>query len=195
MAVEITVDAATKFKSAFRMHPSGVAIVSAAGPQGPVGLTLSSVASVAADPPMLSFSITAASTSAATMLAAPSIMVNLLRRENLDVARAFATVGAPRFTPDEGWVVRRTGEPYLSTAAVALRCAVDQVISAGTSQLVVATVLDVDLLKPGEPLLYYDRTFYTLDSQAKLAEHHVPASTVDSAVADSITKDPGKPAR
>ena len=40
------------FKDAFRAHPAGVAIITAKGSSGPVGLTASSVSSVSAEPPM-----------------------------------------------------------------------------------------------------------------------------------------------
>ena len=40
------------YKSAFRGHPAGVAVITAEGPDGPTGLTASSVASVAIDPPV-----------------------------------------------------------------------------------------------------------------------------------------------
>ena len=44
-------------KAAFRRHATGVALVTASGPDGPVGLTASSVASVSTRPPALSFSV------------------------------------------------------------------------------------------------------------------------------------------
>ena len=45
------------FKSAFGQHPAGIAIITVAGPEGPVGLTASSVSSISADPPILGLSL------------------------------------------------------------------------------------------------------------------------------------------
>ena len=69
-----------EFKDAFRGHPAGVAIITAMGPSGPVGLTASSVASVSAQPPMLAFSLASAEGSAGVILDADTIVVHLDRK-------------------------------------------------------------------------------------------------------------------
>ncbi len=148
-----------RFKDAFRLHPAGVALVAGRAPDGPVGLTLSSVASVSADPPVLSFSVTRTTGSAAGILAAPSFVVHLLADTQAGVADAFARTGAPRFTPEQGWSELPTGEPYLPAATVALRCATRETLRVGPSVLVLADVLEVIPGAPGEPLLYRDRRF------------------------------------
>ena len=56
------------YKEAFRHHPAGVALITAATATGPVGLTASSVASVALDPTALVFSVTRATGSAGALL-------------------------------------------------------------------------------------------------------------------------------
>ena len=65
-------------KAAFRRHATGVAVVTALGPDGPVGLTASSVASVSAHPPALSFSVLTSSRTAQVVAAADVIDVHLL---------------------------------------------------------------------------------------------------------------------
>ncbi|MGG7462999.1 flavin reductase family protein [Plantibacter sp. YIM 135347] len=151
-----------RFKAAFRNHPAGVAVVTTQGPDGPVGLTASSVASVSADPPVLVFSVTTSAGSAGTVLTAPTFVVNLLRSEHVDIAKSFAVHGSPRFTPEQGFSTRHSGEPVLSGAAVALWCRPLQTVPVGASTLIVAEVLDVELGEPGSPLVYHDRTFHGL---------------------------------
>ena len=51
------------FKTAFRNHPAGVAVITANSPDGPVALTATSVVSVSAEPPVLIFSLSALSLS------------------------------------------------------------------------------------------------------------------------------------
>ncbi|MFF3601755.1 flavin reductase, partial [Kitasatospora indigofera] len=68
-----------QFKAAFRRHPAGVAVITAEGPDGPVGLTASSVSSVSAEPPVLVFSVTTKAGSAGHVLAATTCIVHLLR--------------------------------------------------------------------------------------------------------------------
>ncbi|GAA1583623.1 flavin reductase family protein [Actinoplanes couchii] len=148
-----------QFKTAFRRYPTGVAIIAAAGP---VGLTASSVASVAADPPALSFSVMDGR-SARAILGAPSFTVNLLSAAHLDLARDFARSGGPRFTPDQGWDTLPTGEPVLPGALASLRAAPLHLVPVGDSTVVVAGVIEVLLGPPGGRLVHHDRTFFGED--------------------------------
>lgn len=149
----------SRFKDAFRLHPAGVALVSGRAPEGLVGLTLSSVASVSADPPVLSFSVTRATGSAGGILAADTFVVHFLAEDQVDLATAFARTGAERFTPEQGWSELKTGEPFLPGAAAALRCTIRETHPVGSSVLVLANVLDVRTGPPKNPLLFRDRTF------------------------------------
>jgi flavin reductase (DIM6/NTAB) family NADH-FMN oxidoreductase RutF len=152
------------FKTAFRDHPAGVALISAATDRGDVGLTASSVASVAVDPPMLSFSVTRATGSAGGLLSAGTVVVHLLADHHLEVAKAFAKTGEPRFTPEQHWERLPTGEPYLPSARAALRCRIVQTVPAGSSMLVIAEVLEV--IPPGTDapaLVYQNRNFHRLE--------------------------------
>lgn len=150
------------FKEAFRTHPAGIAIIAATSPNGPAGITASSVASVGLDPLALSFSVTTSGGSAGQILQAESYIVHLLSAENVDVAMHFATHGADRFTPEQGWRTLATGEPHLAAAQTALRCRTMQVIPVGESSLVLAEVLEVLPGTPGAPVVYVDRTFHQL---------------------------------
>ncbi|WP_157002630.1 flavin reductase family protein [Agromyces laixinhei] len=160
IATTSTTDA---FKTAFRGHPAGVALITSMAPDGPVGLTASSVASVSAEPPAISFSVTRATGSAGGLLAAESMLVHFLGAQHVDVARAFARSGQPRFTPEQGWSHLETGEPWLSDAPAALRCRTLHVVQVGGSSLVVTEVLDVFLGEEAPSLLYRDRGFIRLD--------------------------------
>lgn len=157
---------ADDLKAAFRVQPTGVALITAATPSGPVGLTASSVASVALDPPALSFSVTRATGSAGGILAAGTFVVHLLADHHADLARVFARSGAPRFTREQGWSWLETGEPVLDDARAALRCRTLHQVQVGSSSLVIAEVLDVRLGAPAAPLVYHDRRFRRLDDSA-----------------------------
>ncbi|WP_250005581.1 flavin reductase family protein [Actinoplanes sp. M2I2] len=154
-------DVAQDFKAAFRRYPTGVAVISAAGP---VGLTASSVASVSADPPALSYSVMG-SPSARAILEAPSFVVNLLGPGSVALARAFAGPGGPRFTPDQGWELLPTGEPVLTTALASLRCTPLDLVPVGTSTVVIAQVHDVLLGDATGHLVYHDRAYIETHQQ------------------------------
>lgn len=143
------------FKAAFRRYPTGVAIITAAGP---VGLTASSVASVSVDPPALSFSVMD-SPSAQALLRAPSFVVNLLGPSSAALARTFAGPHGPRFSPDQGWEFLPTGEPVLTSALASLRGTPLRLVPVGTSTVIITEIHDVFLGPPGGRLVYHDRDF------------------------------------
>ncbi|MCI1019853.1 flavin reductase [Microbacterium sp. C5A9] len=149
-------------KAAFRAHPAGVAIITAMTPDGPVGLTASSVASVAVDPAAIVFSVTRATGSAGAILGAESFVVHLIDDAHSALAQSFAVSGAERFTPDQGWSSLPTGEPYLPAARVAMRAHPMTTVAVGSSTVVIAEVDEVILGRPGRPLVYVDRRFHSL---------------------------------
>ncbi|HLS26657.1 MAG TPA: flavin reductase family protein [Beutenbergiaceae bacterium] len=153
---------ADSFKDIFSTHPAGVALVTATDESGPVGLTVSSVASVSPDPAALSFSLTSARGSAAGILHAGTFVVHLLNEKHSGLAATFARSGAARFTPEQGWSGLPSGEPFLPSARWALRCAPIQTVSVGPSELMIAEVLQMYQGPPGQPLVYYEREFRTL---------------------------------
>ena len=93
MTTPIPSEVGEGLKAAFRTHPAGVAIITAAGPDGPVGLTASSVSSVSVDPAAIVFSVTRATGSAGAILAAESFVVHLIDDEHSALAQSFAVSG------------------------------------------------------------------------------------------------------
>ena len=157
------------FRAAFRTHPSGVAVITATGAEGAIGLTASSVASVSADPPVLAFSVSGGR-SASHLATAQTVVVHLLAADQLDLARAFATPGAPRFTEQMNWEILPTGEPLLRNAPWALRCEIIHRAPLGNSVLLAAAVLEIRA-NPTEadPLVYQDRAFHSLSRISRVA--------------------------
>ncbi|WP_394551764.1 flavin reductase family protein [Agromyces sp. MMS24-JH15] len=154
------------FKTAFRGHPAGIALVTAATATGPVGLTASSVASVALDPTTLVFSVTRATGTAGALLGAHSMLVHFLGAQHEEIARTFATSGSPRFTPDQGWERLPTGEPFLADARAALRAVPLHVHSVGSSSLIIAEVVEVRLGPPAPALVWYDLGYHAVGGGA-----------------------------
>lgn len=159
----------TLFRDAFRSHPAGLAVITAAGPDGPIGLTASSVASVSVDPPSLLFSLSGLTT-APLLAAADTVLVHLMDAGQADLVHAFATPGTTRFGADMEWEYLPTGEPLLRRAAWALRCSVAERVDVGSSRVVIATVLEVRRQDgDGGPLVYHDRTYHRLTEDSTLA--------------------------
>lgn len=153
---------AEEFKAAFREHPAGIALITAATSEGPVGLTASSVASVGLDPVALTFSVTRATGSAGALLSADTFLVHLLDARHVEIATQFSFTGGERFTPEQGWETLSTGEPHLPGVRAALRCRAIQVTPVGASSAIIAEVLDVIGGETADPIVYIDRQFRTL---------------------------------
>ncbi|MCT1367029.1 flavin reductase family protein [Kocuria sp. HSID16901] len=151
------------FKEIFGHHPAGVAIITADSDQGPVGLTASSVSSISADPAILGFSLAARRGSAAYIADAKTFLVHLLDAENVELAKVFATHGAPRFGDAMNWKTLPTGEPLLTDVSRVLRCQTLTQAQAGPALVFTAEVLEASRNEdPGTPLVYHRRAFHSL---------------------------------
>ena len=155
-----------RFRAGFRLHASGVSLVTCATADGPVGLTASSLASVSATPPMLSFSVRRTTSAGAALTSSSRLAVAVLGENDLGVAAAFARHGAERFTPDQGFVEEVEGLPTLKTAPVVMWGRPSRVIPAGESWLVLAEVTEVAFGPDAGPLIYWNRAYRTLTPAA-----------------------------
>jgi len=161
---------AAEFKLAFRNHAAGVAVVTADAGDGPVGLTVSSVFSVSAEPPLLVFSISSDSSSAPTIDRAETLVVHLLGARQLDIARLCATSGVDRFADTSIWSRLPTGEPHFPDVPVWIRGRVINRMEAGSSTVIAIHALEaVRADGPStNPLVYHDRTWHELGDASRL---------------------------
>ncbi|MFC8872495.1 flavin reductase family protein [Streptomyces sp. NPDC057148] len=148
-------------RSAFRRHAAGVAVITARGDAGPVGFTATSLTSVSAEPPLLSFGIGTGSSSWPAVSAAEYVGVHVLGEHQEDVAATFARSGADRFAAPTVWHDGPEGVPVLDGVLAWLVCRVVARVPAGDHRIVLAEVLSGDPGGAGRPLLYhqgrYDR--------------------------------------
>ena len=77
---------ADDFKALFRGHPGGVAVITADAGEGPVALTVSSVVSVSAEPPLPIFSVSALSSASDVLSRAETVVVHLLDAHDVDAS-------------------------------------------------------------------------------------------------------------
>lgn len=150
------------FRSAFRRHAAGVAVITAAGRHGPAGFTATSLTSVAAEPPLLSFGISLGSSSWPAVAEAEFIGVHILGDHQEELASVFARSGADRFAPPTRWRHGPHGVPLLDGVAAWLVGRVLERVAAGDHRIVVAHVVAADPHGPGGPLLYHQGGFRRL---------------------------------
>jgi flavin reductase (DIM6/NTAB) family NADH-FMN oxidoreductase RutF len=151
----------TAFKSVFRHHPAGVAVITFTHGGTPYGFTATSVISVSANPPVLTFSIDSSSSSWPALAEAETLVVNFLAAAQVEVSARFATRGIDRFA-EGGWSLLPTGEPVLDGSPSWIRGRIVQRTAIGRSFLV--SVLALEALESGHasPLVYHDRTYHTV---------------------------------
>ena len=157
----VPVDAAL-FRQVFRRHAAGVAVVTADAGRGAAGVTVTSLAPLSSEPPLLSFSITGAASAWPHLRDAGTAVVHLLGATHTELARTFATSGIDRFAAPTRWRRLPTGEPVLDDAAAWLRISIQLRHPAGGSHLVVGRIEEVGLAERSAPLLYHDGNFHVL---------------------------------
>lgn len=157
-----------QFKAGFRRYPTGVAIAATSTEGGPVGATISSLASVSANPPMLSFSVSRSGRSGPALSASDRLAVHTLTASQAHVAAAFADRNAPRFTLAQGWTLPQGEPPVLRDAAASFYGDVVRVVPAGEAWLVLLEVDRMDLGETAEPLLHHDRRYWSLGPAVSL---------------------------
>lgn len=149
-------------RSVFRRHAAGVAVITARGEAGPVGFTATSLSSVSAEPPLLSFGVGTGSSSWPAIAAADHVGVHILGEHQQELAATFARSGADRFGPPTAWREGPEGVPVLDGVVAWLVGRVVARIPAGDHRIVLAEVVHGDPSGAGRPLLYHQGRFQRL---------------------------------
>ncbi|MFI7301384.1 flavin reductase family protein [Streptomyces sp. NPDC050121] len=149
-------------RSAFRRHAAGVAVITAQSGAGPVGFTATSLTSVSADPPLVSFGINTAGSCWPAVSEASHIGVHMLGEHQQELATHFARSGADRFAAPTIWRRGPKGVPILNDVPVWLVCRVVARVPAGEHRVMLAEVVVGSPAGPGRPLIYHQGQFNTL---------------------------------
>lgn len=162
-----------QFRDAFRNHPAGIAILTATGPDGPVALTVSSLISVSAVPPMVAFSLSGQSGTAQAILAAGTLVIHLPRHMDRALAELCATPGADRFGRDVNWDYLPSGEPLYRDVGSWFRAEIKAVTPLEGATLVGAQLLDGNVAEDltgdcHDTLVYHQRQWRRLDPSAPI---------------------------
>jgi flavin reductase (DIM6/NTAB) family NADH-FMN oxidoreductase RutF len=155
----------TSFRDVLGHFPTGVAIVTGTGPQGPVGLTIQSFMALSLEPAMVLVSIDRRSTSWPAIRASGMFVVNILSSRQEAVARAFAKSGEPKFTDVQWLPGARTGAPVIGDCPAWVECKVGEIFAGGDHEIVTAHVLALSSIDDPQshPLVYFRSKFPRLD--------------------------------
>ncbi|MGW3417293.1 flavin reductase family protein [Streptomyces phaeochromogenes] len=149
-------------RSVFRRHAAGVAVITANGDEGPVGFTATSLTSVSAEPPMVSFGVGTGASSWPAIAERDHVGVHILGEHQRELAATFARSGADRFGAPTAWQEGPEGVPVLDDVLAWLVCRVVARVPAGDHRIVLAEVVLGDPAGAGRPLLYHQGDFKAL---------------------------------
>jgi flavin reductase (DIM6/NTAB) family NADH-FMN oxidoreductase RutF len=145
-----------ELRRVFRRHAAAVAVVTVSQQGTPVGLLVTSLASVSASPPLISFNVARASSGWAAIEVADHVGVHVLGSDQEELARRFARPGADRFAAPTAWQSGPHDVPVLGGTAAWAVAVVDQRIPAGDHVIVVARLLHADTQDDSGPLVHHD---------------------------------------
>lgn len=150
------------FRDAMAGLPTGVTVVSAAGPEGPAGATANAVSSLSIEPMLMLACLDRGSRTLLAVQAADRFGVSVLHAGQEPIARAFATK-APVAEKWSGvaWS-ERDGIPAIDDALIWIACDLRDVISAGDHVIVTGEVRALETRK-GDPLVFHGGEYRPLD--------------------------------
>jgi flavin reductase (DIM6/NTAB) family NADH-FMN oxidoreductase RutF len=143
--------------------PSSVVVVSALSPSGYRGLTASSLVSISVEPPMILVGLEREAATRAAVVDQKAFNVSVLTRRQEFIAERFAG-RAPAIEPLWKEIPHRLGMngiPLIEGCAAWLECRLAQVHPAGDHDICVGEV-EAAIKGSGDPLILWDRTFWTL---------------------------------
>lgn len=149
------------FRDTMGRYPTGVAIITAATPDGPAGLAVNSFTSVSLEPALIAFCPMLTSTSWAQLRPIGGFAVSLLREDHEGVARRFAQKGVDRFA-EFAWELSPAGHPVLTDALGWLDTTIETISTAGDHEVVIARVDRWSPAGEGKPLVFFGGGYHNL---------------------------------
>lgn len=149
------------FTRAMGAAATGVTVVTTEGGAGRFGLTVSALASVSAEPPLLLVCVNRRNPCVAAITQNGRFAVNILGETQADVARIFAGRAGDGSDYDftrHTWRLGGHGQPLLDGASAQFECEVDTIHDAGTHRIFIGRA--VSAIRGGSPpLIYSNRTY------------------------------------
>lgn len=155
------------FRDCIARLPSGVHVITTAGPAGRGGFTATAVASVSDDPPTVLVCLNRQSSQNALFKTNGRFAVNLVPAGGREIADAFAgrtgLSGEDRFRHG-AWTTIATGAPVLVGSVMSLDCLLAEAHEMGTHTVFFGTVVGCTVTPPSEGtgpdiLIYHDRHY------------------------------------
>jgi flavin reductase (DIM6/NTAB) family NADH-FMN oxidoreductase RutF len=156
------VERTEEFKQVFRRHPAGVAVITARRPDGtPVGFTATSVSSLAAVPPLVSFNMARVSSAWPAMEGTDHVLVHMLGVDDKQLAIKMAGPAEERFA-GEHWAPGPLDLPLLKGVPAWMLGRIVERVPVANNAVVVIEVEVGELGDYEEGLVYAERKYHRL---------------------------------
>jgi flavin reductase len=144
------------FRLAMRRVAATVNVISLTVDGRPMGITATAVSSLSMEPPSLLACINRAASVHASMADMAQFRVNILHRDQEQVAHIFAdrTMEAARFA--DGWELGADEPPRLIDAQASILCRRIDHHQFGTHSIFIGVIEDVCVREDASPLLYWN---------------------------------------
>jgi flavin reductase (DIM6/NTAB) family NADH-FMN oxidoreductase RutF len=142
-----------RFRAAMAMLPTGVTVVSAAGPDGPAGATANAVCSLSIEPMLMLACLDRGSRTLLAVQAANRFGISVLHAGQEQTARAFATKAPVAEKWDGVAWSERDGIPAIDDALAWIACDLRDVIAGGDHVIVTGEVRSL-ATGEGDPLVF-----------------------------------------
>ncbi|GCE88964.1 flavin reductase-like protein [Komagataeibacter diospyri] len=151
-----------QFVAAMGHVAAPVAVITTDGPAGRFGITVSSVTSASADPPMMMACINRRSPAFAAIIENGCFVINMLSHDHVGVAENFAGRAGVFPAFDFGcaaWKPGQAGGWLLDGALASFDCTLEQSVDVGTHGVIIGGVQHT-YLQPAMTLLHFRRAFH-----------------------------------
>jgi 3-hydroxy-9,10-secoandrosta-1,3,5(10)-triene-9,17-dione monooxygenase reductase component len=134
---------------------SGIVVITAIGPDGPIGFTCQSFASLSLDPPLVNFSPSRTSSTWPRIRDVGAFCINVLAADHQDVSAGFARSGIDKFDGVDWRPAPTSGSPVLEGVSAWVDCTLWAEHDGGDHTIAVGHVQDLGADASRLPLLYY----------------------------------------
>ncbi|SCX12512.1 flavin reductase family protein [Candidatus Aquiluna sp. UB-MaderosW2red] len=158
-------------KAVFRMHASGVAIITSTNSDGePIGFTASSVTSLGSRPPLASFNISQGSSSYPHLRIGKWVAIHALSDDSIQLAQRFAGLSKDRFV-DLDYQTGPGNTPLLNGVSAVLVGKVRERFEVESNAVVVVDAITAeDYQRNKSPLIYFQRGYAAIGE--RLADNY-----------------------
>jgi len=132
---------------------TGVTVVTTGGEAGLHGLTANAVASLSLDPPLVLVAVDKSALTLDYLKKNRCFAVNILRHDQEDISRRFATSGPKDFS-DLKITTASTAAPILADCLAYVDCRVVDILPGGDHEIFIGEIIGGKYVG-GEPLLYH----------------------------------------